>query len=84
MIVVMLPSTSLLCSLPNEPMSPRDERGSGKEETLIGEPVDREDGRLAPHNNHLIGACMPGSSMDQRSGEVRKQSETAIHLANIS
>ena len=56
MIVVMLPSTSLLCSLPNEPMSPRDERGSGKEETLIGEPADREDGRLAPQNSHLIGS----------------------------
>ena len=65
-------------------MNLRDERGSGKEETLIGELVDREDGRLAPHNNHLIGACMPGSSMDQRWGEMRKQSETAIHLANIS
>ena len=66
--VVMWPSTSLLCSLPNGPMNLRDERGSGKKETLIGELVDREDGRLAPHNNHLIGACMPGSSMDQSSG----------------
>ena len=25
----------------------------GKEETLIGEPADREDGRLVPQNNHL-------------------------------
>ena len=27
----------------------------GKEETLIGEPADQEDGRLVPQNNHLIG-----------------------------
>ena len=33
----------------------------GKEGTLIGEPADQEDGRLAPQNNHLLGAWMPGS-----------------------
>ena len=38
----------------------------GKEETLIGEPADREDGRLVPQNNHLIGVWMPGSFIDQR------------------
>ena len=38
----------------------------GKKETLIGEPADREDGRLVPQNNHLIGVWMPDSFIDQR------------------
>ena len=40
----------------------------GKEETLIREPADREDGRLVPQNNHLIGVWTQGSFTDQRKG----------------
>ena len=57
-------------------------RGWGKEETLIREPADQEDGKLAPQNNHLIGVWMPGSFIDQRWGEVKKQSKKAINVAN--
>ena len=39
-------------------------RCEGKEETLIGEPADREDGRIVPQNNHLIGVWMPDSFID--------------------
>jgi len=46
--------------------------------TLFGKPDDREDGRLMSQNNHLVGVWMPGSFMDQRWGEVRKQSKKAI------
>ena len=59
-------------------------RGWGKEETLIGDPADQEDGRLVPQNNHLIGVWMPGCFIAQRWREVRKQSKRAINLANIS
>ena len=38
----------------------------GKEESLIREPADPEDGRLVPHNSHLIGVWIPGSFTDQR------------------
>ena len=34
--------------------------------TLFGKPADREDGRLAPQNNHLLGVWMPGSFIHQR------------------
>ena len=33
----------------------RETRCWGKEETLMGEPADWEDGRLEPQNNHLTG-----------------------------
>ena len=56
----------------------------GKEETLIGEPADLEDGRLVPQNNHFIEVWVPGSYIDQRWGEMRKHSKKAINLANIS
>ena len=36
------------------------------EETLIREPADREDGRLAPQDNPLLGVWTPGSFVDQR------------------
>ena len=36
------------------------------------------DGRLMSQNNQLVGTWMPGSFMDQRWGEVRKQSEKTI------
>ena len=55
-----------------------------KEETLIGELTDQKDGRLAPQNNHFIRVWMPGFFIDQRWGEVRKQSKKAINLADIS
>ena len=44
----------------------QDLRCWGKEETLIGELADLENGRLAPQNNHLTGVWMPGSFIDQR------------------
>ena len=34
--------------------------------TLFGQPADREDGRLASQNNHLVGVWMPVSFMGQR------------------
>ena len=34
--------------------------------TFIGEPANREDGRLVPQNNHLIWVWLPGSFIDQR------------------
>ena len=46
--------------------------------TLFGKPADRKDGKLLSQNNHLVGVWMPGSFMDQRWGEVRKESKNAI------
>ena len=40
----------------------------GKEELLIWEPADWEDGRLVPQNSRLVWAWLPGSFMDQRWG----------------
>ena len=60
---LLLPSPSSLCSLPDRSVKLR-ERCLGKEETLIGELADREDGRLVPQNNHLIGVWMPGPFVD--------------------
>ena len=81
----VLPSPSLLATWEASERSQwtQETRGWGKEETLIREPADWEDGRLAPQNNHLTGVWMPGSFIDQRWGEVRKQSKKAINLANI-
>ena len=39
---------------------------SDKEGRLFWESADREDDRLAPQNNHFVGACLPGSFMDKR------------------
>ena len=52
--------------------------------TLFRKPANREDGRLAPQNNHLIWVWMPGSSIDQRWEEMRKQSKKAFNLENVS
>ena len=46
--------------------------------TLFRKPADREDGRLTSQNNHLVEAWMPGSFMDQRWREVKKQREKTI------
>ena len=52
--------------------------------TLLGKLADGEDGRLISQNNHLVGAQMPGSFMDQRWEEVRKQNKKDYSiLANI-
>ena len=54
--------------------------------TLYGKPADREDGSLAPQNDHL----MMGGGLEARlfyraeMGEVRKQSKKSTNLANIS
>ena len=44
----------------------------GKKESLIGELADRQAGRLAPQNNHLIGVWMPDSLIDQRERNNEK------------
>ena len=44
----------------------REMRRWGKEETLIREPADQEDGWLAPQNSYLIGVWMAGCFIDQR------------------
>ncbi|MGU0188758.1 hypothetical protein, partial [Klebsiella pneumoniae] len=38
----------------------------------------QEDGRLTSQNNHLVEAQMPGSFMDQRWREVKKQRKKTI------
>ena len=63
--LLLLLSPSSLCLAHDRPMNPRDEVLRQKE-TLIREPADREDGRLAPPDNHLIGVWMPGSFVNQR------------------
>ena len=81
-LALLLWSPSLLCSPHDKPMNLRDE-GLRQERDFIWGPTDREDGRLAPQSNHLIGAWMPGSFIDQRWGEVRKQSKKAFNFASI-
>ena len=46
--------------------------------TFFGMHADWEDGRLVPQNNHLPGAWMPSSFMDQRWREVSKQRDHLI------
>ena len=59
-------------------------RGWGKEETLIREPADPEDGRLVPQNNHLIEVCMPDFYRTETGGRRGRKLKKAINLANIS
>ena len=65
----------------------------GKEETLIGEPADWEDGRLVPQNHHLTGFWMPGSFIDQRErsneelkskGRIKRERQWGIKLKGSS
>ena len=73
-MVSLLPVPSSPCSLHDRPVNPRG--GVEAKKTSIREPADREDGRLAPQNNRLIGAWMPGSFIDQRersSEELKSQ-----------
>ena len=42
---------------------------------FIQELADQEDGRLVPQINHLVGDRISDYFMDQRKGEVRKQSK---------
>ena len=59
-------SPSSLYPLPGRPTI-RDELVSLRQgRDFIWELADGEDGRLGPQNNHLVGAWMPGSFMDQR------------------
>ena len=44
----------------------------------------QRDGWLAPQSNRLIRAWLPGSFMDQRWGEVRKQSKKTIQSLQMS
>jgi len=44
--------------------------------TLFRELADWKDGRLMSQNNHLVRAWTLVSFMDQRWGEVRKQSKS--------
>ena len=48
------------------------------------EPADQEDDRLVSQKTHLTWVWMPGSFMDQIWGKVKKQSEKATYLANIT
>ena len=59
-------------------------KGWGKEETLIGETADWEDGRLAPQNNHLIWSGCWVFYRSEIWQEVTNQSKKAINLAKIS
>ena len=43
--------------------------------TLFGDSTDQEYGRLMSQNKHLIRVWMPGSFIDQRWEEARKQSK---------
>ena len=43
--------------------------------TLFRESADIEVGRLTPQINHLLGAWILGSCMDESRGKVRKHSE---------
>ena len=52
--------------------------------TLFRKLAACEDGRLMSQNNHLFGVWMPGSFMDQRWGEVRKQSVKAHLILQVS
>ena len=52
---------------------------------FIQELADQEDGGLAPQINHLVWDGISDSFMDQRWGEVRKQSKKVhLILENIS
>ena len=69
-----------LPSLPHDrPMNLRDRRDvEARNVTLSGKLDDLEDGRLMSQNNCLVRVWMPGSFMDQRWREMRKQSKKAI------
>ena len=60
------------------PVNPRDRGVEARNRTLFRELCDLEDGRLMSQNNHLVKAWTPGSFMDQRWEEVKKQSKKAI------
>ena len=47
----------------------------GSERDFIQEPADQEDSRLVTQNNHLVGAWLPGSFLDQRCGGVGKETK---------
>ena len=54
-MVLLLPNPSLLCSPHRRPVNPRDELlRQGRD--FIQKAADREDGRLASQNNHLMGS----------------------------
>ena len=73
---VMLSGPNLLCWLHNKSVSLR--RGVRLGRDFIWEPADREGGRLVLQNNDIVRAWMSDSFMDQRWGEVRKQSKKTI------
>ena len=56
----------------------------GSERDFIQEPADQEDGRLVTQNNHLVGAWLPGSFLDQRwgGGKETKKKDYSI-LAHV-
>ena len=49
-----------------------------------GKPADRENGRLRSQNNHFARVWMPGSFINQRWGEARKQSKKRALILQIS
>ena len=77
----MLLSPSSLSSPHNRPMNPREEGLKQGRDFNQGASSQRKwQASESPSN----GVWMPDSFIDQRGGEVRKQSKKAINLANIS
>ena len=68
-----VPTPSSLCSPDKRPMNPRFKVLKARDRTLFGELADQEDGRLMSQNNHRVWVWMPGSFMNQRWREVKKQ-----------
>ena len=58
--------------------------GEAGNTTLFQEPADPEDGKRMSQNNHLVEGWMSVSFIYRRLGDLRKRSEKAISLANIS
>ena len=52
--------------------------------TLFRKLADKEDGRLTPENNHLVGVWMPDSFMGQTWEEVGNKVKRLFNLASIS
>ena len=68
-----LPVTKSRLALPKDgPINLR-QGVKARKTTLFGKPANQKDGKIAPQNKHLPRAWLPGSFMDQRWGEVRKQ-----------
>ena len=70
--ISLLLSPGSLCLPKDGPINLR-QGVKARKTTLFGKVADQKDGKIAPQNKHLPRAWLPGSFMDQRWGEVRKQ-----------